>query len=66
MDARSKNLFRDKLDARNFEPSSKKKNGQKGKTFHYERGNYVQSGIRQQNAQMFDHLINIYCFKGAA
>jgi len=65
MDVGSKNLFRDKLDARKFEPNLKTKVGQKGKTFHSVKGNYVQSGTRQQNAQMFDHLRNIDCFKGA-
>jgi len=34
MDARSKNLFTNKLDARNFEPNSEIDVGQKGKTFH--------------------------------
>jgi len=33
MDAGSKNLFRKRLDAKNFEPSSKTKVGQKGRTF---------------------------------
>ncbi len=65
MDVRSKNLFRDRLDAKNSEPSLKIEVGQKGRTFHFEKGNYVQSGIRQQNAQMFDHLRNIECSKGA-
>jgi hypothetical protein len=50
MDVRSKNLFRDRLDAKNSEPSLKIEVGQKGRTFHFEKGNYVQSGIRQQNA----------------
>ncbi len=48
MDAGSKNLFRDRLDAKNFEPSLESKVGQKGNTFHSKRRNYVQSGIRQQ------------------
>jgi hypothetical protein len=65
MDVGRKNLFKNKLDARNFEPSSETKVGQKGRTFHSKRGNYVQSGTRQQNAQMFDDLININCSKGA-
>jgi hypothetical protein len=47
MDVRSKNMFRDRSDVRNIEPSSKTKVGQKGKTFHSEIGNYVQSGIKQ-------------------
>jgi hypothetical protein len=34
MDAKNKNLSTDKLDVRNFEPSSKTKVGQNGKTFH--------------------------------
>jgi len=37
MDAKSKNLSINKLDVRNFEPSSKTKVGQKGKTFHSEK-----------------------------
>jgi hypothetical protein len=41
MDARSKNLFRDKLDARNFELNLETKVGQKSKIFHSERGNNV-------------------------
>jgi hypothetical protein len=41
MDARNENLFRDKLDAKNFEPISKIEVGQKGKTLYFERGNYV-------------------------
>jgi hypothetical protein len=41
MDVRSKNIFRNMLDAINFESSSKTKVGQNGKTFHFERGNYV-------------------------
>jgi hypothetical protein len=48
MDVGSKNLFRDMSNARNSQPSSKIKVGQKGKTFHFERKNYVQSGTRQQ------------------
>jgi hypothetical protein len=50
MDAGSKNLFRHRLDVRNFEPSSKTKVGQKGKTLYFKRGNYVYSGTKQQNA----------------
>jgi hypothetical protein len=50
MDARSKNLFRDMLDAKNFELSLETKVGQKGKTFHFERKNYVQNRTRQQIA----------------
>jgi hypothetical protein len=45
MDAKSKNLSRNKLNAKNFEPNSETKFGQKGRTFHFERGNYVQSGL---------------------
>jgi hypothetical protein len=41
MDAKSKNLSINKLNVRNFEPSSKTKVGQKGKTFHSEKKNYV-------------------------
>jgi hypothetical protein len=44
MDARSKNLFRDQLDARNSEVSSKTKVGHKGKTFHFEKGNMYRVG----------------------
>jgi hypothetical protein len=47
MDVGSKKLFRKRLDARNFEPSSETKVGQKGKTLYFRRGNYVHSGIRQ-------------------
>jgi hypothetical protein len=49
MDVGNKNLFRDMLDAKNFKPNSETEVGQKGKTFHFERENYVQSGTRQQN-----------------
>jgi hypothetical protein len=52
MDARNKNPFRDKLDVKNFKPNSEIEVGHKGKTFHSKRskrGNYVQSGTRQQN-----------------
>jgi len=41
MDARSKNLLRDGLDARNFEPNLEIKVGQKSRTFHFERRNCV-------------------------
>ncbi len=41
MDATSNNLFRYKLDAKNSKLSLKTKVGQKGYTFHFERGNYV-------------------------
>jgi len=34
----SKNLFRDRSDARNFEPNSKTEVGQQGRTFHFKRG----------------------------
>jgi hypothetical protein len=47
MDVRNQNLFRDKSDAKNSKPSSKTWVGQKGITFHFERGNYVQCGTRQ-------------------
>jgi hypothetical protein len=50
MDARSKSLFRDRLDAKNSEPNLEIEVGHKGKTFHFERGNYVQSMTRQQIA----------------
>jgi hypothetical protein len=41
MDVGSEELFGDKSDAKNFEPSSKTKLGQKGRTFYLERGNNV-------------------------
>jgi hypothetical protein len=47
MDARSKNLFKDMLNAMNSKLSSKTKVGQKGKTIHSERKNYVQNMTRQ-------------------
>jgi len=50
MDVGSKNLLKDRSNAKNSKPSSKIEVGEKGKTFHFERRNYVQSGTRQQNA----------------
>jgi hypothetical protein len=44
MDARSKKLLGDGLNAKIFRPSSKIKVSQKGKTFYSERGNNVQVG----------------------
>jgi hypothetical protein len=41
MDVGSKNLFRVKLDAKNFKPSSKIEIGQKNKTLYFERWNYI-------------------------
>jgi hypothetical protein len=41
MDARSEELFGDRLDAKNFEPDSKTEVNQKGKTLYFERGNNV-------------------------
>jgi len=41
MNKGNKNLFRDKSDAKNFKPSLEIEVGQKRKTFHSERGNYV-------------------------
>jgi hypothetical protein len=41
MDVASKNLFRDRSDPMNSKPSSKIKVGQKGKTFHFKRENYI-------------------------
>ncbi len=65
MDVGNKNMFKDMLYVVNYELSLETKVGQKGKTFHFKRGNYVQSGTRQHNAQMFDdHLRNTYCFEG--
>jgi hypothetical protein len=61
MDAGSKELFGDKLDAENFKPSSETKVGQKGRTLYSKRRNNVYNGTRQQNAQMFDHLKSTYC-----
>ncbi len=65
MDVGNRNLFRDKLDAINSKPSLETKVGQKGRTFHFERRNYVQSGTKQHNAQMLDHFRSTYCSKGA-
>jgi hypothetical protein len=50
MDVGSENLFRDRLDARNYEPSSETEIGQKGRTLYFERRNYVLNGTRQHNA----------------
>jgi hypothetical protein len=50
MDVGSKNLFRDRLNVKNFQPSSKIELDYKGRTFHSIRGDYVQNGTRQQNA----------------
>jgi hypothetical protein len=41
MDARNENLFKNGLDAKNFEPSSKLTIGQEGITLYFKRGNYV-------------------------
>jgi hypothetical protein len=41
MDAQSKNLFRNRLDVKNSKPNSKIEVGHRGKTFYFERGNYV-------------------------
>jgi hypothetical protein len=41
MDAGNENLFKDRLDVRNSEPSLKVEVGQKGKTLHSKRKNYV-------------------------
>jgi hypothetical protein len=65
VDARSEELFKDKLDARNFELSSKIKVSQKGSALYSERRKNVQSGTRQQIVHMFDHLRSIDCSKGA-
>ncbi len=43
-------------DAINFELSSGTKVGWKGKTFHFKKGNYVQSGTRQQNGRCLTTL----------
>ncbi len=64
MDVGSEEIFGDKLDAKKFQLNSKIKVGQKSKTFYYEKGNNVQSGTRQQNAQMFDHFKSTYCSEG--
>jgi hypothetical protein len=48
MDARNKNLFRNKSDAKNSKPNLETKVGQKGRTFHSKKKNYVQNGTRQQ------------------
>ncbi len=65
MDVRSEELFKDRLDARNFELSSKIRVSQKGRALYFERGKNVQSGTRQQNVHMFNHLRNVDCSKGA-
>jgi hypothetical protein len=49
MDVGSKNLFRDRLDAKNSKPNSIIEVGHKGKTFYFKRGNYVQSGQTRHN-----------------
>jgi hypothetical protein len=41
MDARSEELFGDRSDAKNFEPGSKTKVNEKGKTLYFERRNNV-------------------------
>jgi hypothetical protein len=48
MDVGSKNLFKDELDAKNFEPNLKIEVGQKVKTFHSARRNYVQNRTRMK------------------
>jgi hypothetical protein len=63
MDEGSKNLSKNKLDARNFELSLEIKVGEKGRTLYFERGNNVHSGTRQSNAHMFDHLRSTIFFK---
>ncbi len=47
MDAGSKNMFRDMSNVINYKLSLETEVGQKGKTFHSKRGNYVQNGTRQ-------------------
>ncbi len=49
MDAGSKNLFRDRSNAKNYEPNLKTEVGQKGKTFPFERRNLVHNGTKQKN-----------------
>ncbi len=46
MDARSENLFRDMFDAKIFALSLETKVGLKGRTFRFERRNYVHNGTR--------------------
>jgi hypothetical protein len=46
MDARSEELFRNRLNARNYKLSSKTKVGQKGKTIYSKRGKNVQIGTK--------------------
>jgi hypothetical protein len=65
MDARSKNLSRNTLDAKKFELSPKTKVGKKGKTLCFVRKNNVHSGTRQSNVHMFDHLKSTNYFEGA-
>jgi hypothetical protein len=47
VDARSKELFRNRSDAKNFDFSSKIKVSQKGRTFYSKRRKSVQSGTRK-------------------
>jgi hypothetical protein len=47
MDVGSKNLFRDSSNVKNFKPNFKTEIGQKGRTFHFKKRNYVKSGTRQ-------------------
>jgi hypothetical protein len=64
MDVGSEKTFQDKSDAKNSEPNSKTKVGQKGIILYFERRNNVQSGTRQHNAHMFDHFRSTYCSEG--
>jgi hypothetical protein len=64
MDARSKTYI--KIDQMTKTLNLvQKKIGQKGKTFHSKIENYVQSGIKQCNVHMFDHLRTTNYFEGA-
>jgi hypothetical protein len=41
MDVGSKNLFKDRSDAKNFKPNLETKVSQKGRTFHSKKRNYI-------------------------
>jgi hypothetical protein len=62
MDTGNGELLRDMLDAKNYGFSSETKVSQKGITFYFENIYNAHSGIRQQNAQMFDHFKTTNCF----
>jgi hypothetical protein len=47
MNARSEELFKNKSNAKNFEPSLATKVSQNGRTLYFERRNNVQNGTKQ-------------------